>query len=199
MLDLQVGYVSGNAEFIAVQTLGVSFEGGCAASVDYLDVSDAQERGIRLSRKAIPLEEQNGEQGYLQDYPIVRAEDVANLVFVKNGVEWLMFRDRYGELVNPTYAALFSGIEVVEHIAAYLAERLGPGNLPQSVIEKMLPPDDGEEDEMDLEDIAAQLMEGRAAPASEEGKAAPAGDDDSAEDVLLDEPDDFGLSDILEI
>lgn len=198
MLDLQVGYVSGNADFITVQTLGVSFEGGCAASVDYLNVANAEEKGIRITRKALPLEEQNGEQEYLQDYPIVRAEDVSNVVFVKNGVEFLMFRDRYGELVTPTYAALFSGIEVVEHVAAYLAERIGASNLPQSVIEKMLPPDDGGED-AELEDLAAQLMEGdKPSKRGEESEAASSDEEDDISDVL-DEPDDFGLADILDI
>lgn len=197
MLDLQVGYVSGNADFITVQTLGVSFEGGCAASVDYLNVADAHERGIRITRKALPLEEQNGEQEYLNDYPIVRAEDVPNVVFIKNGVEFLMFRDRYGELVSPTYTALFSGIEVVEHVAAYLAERIGASNLPQSVIEKMLPPDDGEEAE--LEDLAAQLMEDdKLSKPSEQSEAAASDESDDISDVL-DEPDDFGLADILDI
>lgn len=157
MLDLQIGYANGNASFITVQTLGISFEGGCAASRDLLDVSDLESRGVRLSRVCVPLEEQRGETPYMEDYPIVRAGEVADLVFVKNGIEFLMFRDRYGELLDPTMSALFSPQEAIAHIAVYLAERLGTERLPQSVVDKILPADDmGDEDaESMAEDLAA--------------------------------------------
>lgn len=178
MLDLQIGFANGNASFVTVQTFGVSFEGGCAASRDLLDLSDLEGRGVRLSRVCVPLEEQRGETAYMEDYPIVRADEVSDLVFVKNGIEFLMFRDRYGELLDPTMSALFSPQEAVAHIAVYLAERLGAERLPQSVVDKIMPADDmdGEDAESMAEELAAAYSPDKAAAGDQE-------DDEPDEDM----------------
>ncbi len=196
MIDLQVGFVNGTGLFVTVQTFGVSFEGGCAASRDLVDVSEMEERGIRLTRVCVPLEEQRGETPYLEDYPLVRADEVGDVVFVKNGVEFLMFRDRYGTLLDPTMAALFAQQEAIAHIAAYLAERVGPQGLPQSVVDKLLPPDDLDDADAETraEALAAAWTPPERSDTTPEGDAPaePDGELDAAAGGMMDE-----LADVL--
>lgn len=145
MIDLMVYYVDGTLENVAVQTLGVSFSGGCAASVDRLDLSEVEERGIVLTRTKVPTFEKDETDTFLPEVVVVPPERMRDAVMVKNGLETIMFRDRDGVMIRPELSLVFGGIEAMEHVANAVADRLGLAALPDSVLEK-LRREDSEED-----------------------------------------------------
>ena len=147
MIDLTVFYFDGTVENVAVQTLGSSYGGGCAASVDYLDCSDVDSRGVILSRTKVPSSSCDGPNTFFPESVLVPPERMRDAVLVKNGMDALLFRTGDGEMIPPGLSELFSFEEVREHVANAYVERFGIESLPDAVAEKLSRYDDEEEGE----------------------------------------------------
>lgn len=149
MVDLTIYFCDGTVENVAVQTLGVSYGGGCAASVDHLDLSDVDGKGVILTRTKFPTFERDRTDTFLSEVVLVPPERMQEAVLVKNGIETLAFRDKDGAMVRPDLALLFGFEETRSHIGGALLGKIGLGDMPASVVEKFA---DGEEDEGGFED-----------------------------------------------
>lgn len=137
MIDLTIFYFDGTVENVAVQTLGASYGGGCAASVDYLDCSDVDSRGVVLSRTKVPASSCDGPNTFFSESVLVPPERMRDAVLVKNGMDALLFRTGDGEMIPPGLAELFSFEDVREHVANAYVERFGIEALPDAVAEKL--------------------------------------------------------------
>lgn len=146
MVDLTIYFCDGTVENVAVQTLGVSYGGGCAASVDHIDFSDVDGKGVILTRTKFPTFERNGTDTFLSEVVLVPPERMREAVLVKNGIETLAFRDKDGVMVRPDLALLFGFEEARAHIASALIGKIGLGEMPASVIEKFADDEEGEDD-----------------------------------------------------
>lgn len=149
MIDLTIYYFDGTIENLAVQTLGSSYGGGCAASLDYLDCSDVDGRGVILARTKVPSSACDGPNAFFDESVLVPPERMRDAVLVKNGMDTLLFRSKDGTVVPPGLAELFSFEEAREHIANAYAERFGLETLPEAVVEKLSLYDDDEEEDED--------------------------------------------------
>lgn len=161
MFDITVYYMNGCVENITPQTLGISYEGSCAAQDDYLDCSDPENNGIVLSRTKIPIYSESNSSTIVDRRTIVSAERMQDAIIVKNGIDTLLFRDRYGKFVRPEFATLFSPVEIMEHTAAAMVTLLGVNALPDAVVEKLIPPDESADDDDEYVQAAVDYMDER--------------------------------------